>query len=171
MLNRQIFLTGMPGSGKSALGRRAAKEVGTPFIDLDSWIEERAGISIPEIFEKYGEAGFRRMETGALTFLTRTPPGIIALGGGAAMNGVNRKIMRNYGSVLLIDRPVERILSDLDAENRPLLKEDPEGKLRELYDQRMPTYRQLADVTIRNDGEFQTTLNLLVRALKERYHA
>ena len=57
MLDRQIYLIGMPGSGKSSLGRRAARETGLPFTDLDSWIEERAGITIPEIFEKYGEEG------------------------------------------------------------------------------------------------------------------
>ena len=87
------------------------------------------------------------------------------------MNPVNRKIMRNCGSVILVDRPVEQILSDLRPENRPLMREDPEGKLREMYDLRMPVYRQLADVTLRNDGEFTAAAALLTRVLKERYHA
>lgn len=171
MLDRQIYLIGMPGSGKSSLGRRAARETGLPFTDLDGWIEERAGITIPEIFEKYGEEGFRRMETGALAFLTRERPGIIAPGGGAAMAPENRKIMRAWGSILLLDRPLEQILADLRTENRPLLQENPEEQLQELYDKRMPVYREAADVRIPNSGDYQTALNLLVRVLRERYHA
>lgn len=171
MLSRQIFLAGMPGSGKSTLGRKAAHEVGIPFLDLDGWIAERAGMSVPEIFSRHGEEGFRRMETGALVYLTREKPGLIALGGGTAMNPVNQKIMRNWGSIILLDRPTEQILADLKPEERPLLQEDPEGKLRELYDLRMPVYRRLADVTIPNREDFQAAEYLLVRVLKERYHA
>ena len=148
-----------------------APGTGLPFTDLDSWIEERAGITIPEIFEKYGEEGFRRMETGALAFLTRERPGIIAPGGGAAMAPENRKIMRAWGSILLLDRPLEPILADLRTENRPLLQENPEEQLQELYDKRMPVYREAADVRIPNPGDYQTALNLLVRVLRERYHA
>lgn len=171
MLNRIIFLIGMPGSGKSSLGRRAARETGVPFLDLDDWIAERAGMSIPEIFARYEEEGFRRMETNALAYLTGLRPGVIALGGGTPMNPVNQKIIRGFGSVVLLDRPLERILADLRTETRPLLAEEPETRMRELYDQRMPAYRRLADVTIRNDGEIQTAAALLVRVLKERYHA
>jgi len=171
LLNRQIFLIGMPGSGKSTVGQRAARETGVPFLDLDNWIEARAGISIPEIFEKYGEAAFRKAETNALVWLTRERPGLISLGGGTAMNPVNRKILRNHGSVILIDRPLELILESLRTENRPLLQENPAEKMQELYEVRMPVYRQLADVTFRNDGDFAAAASLLARVLRERYHA
>ena len=171
MLNRHIFLIGMPGSGKSTLGRRAARETGVPFTDLDEWIEAAAGLSIPEIFERFGEAGFRKVETGAVIRMTRNAPALISRGGGTAMDPVNRKIIRGFGSVILLDRPPEKILEDLRPEERPLLRDNPEEKLWALYEQRMPVYRQLADVTIRNDGDFQTAEMLLVRVLKERYHA
>jgi len=171
MLNRQIFLIGLPGSGKSSLGRRAARETGISFLDLDAWIEELAGMTVSEIFERYGEAGFRRAETGALAEMTRLQPGIISPGGGAAMNPVNAKIMRNYGSIILLDRPLERILEDLRPEKRPLLKDDPENRLRALYEERMPVYRALADATVRNDGDLQTAVTMIVRVLRERYHA
>ena len=171
MLDRQIYLIGMPGSGKSSIGRRAARDLGLPFTDLDQWIEERSGLTIPEIFERYGEAAFRRMETAALTELTRQRPGLIAPGGGAAMTETNRKIMRAWGSVLLLDRPPEQILSNLHTEKRPLLQENPEETMRALYETRMPVYRALADVTIPNRTEYEQTLGLLIRVLKERYHA
>ena len=171
MLNRHIFLIGMPGSGKSSLGHRAARETGVLFLDLDEWIEKTARMSIPEIFEAYGEDGFRRMETGALIYVTRLAPSLVSLGGGTAMNPVNRKILRGFGSVILLDRPPEKILEDLRTEERPLLRENPEEKLWELYKQRMPIYRQLADVTIRNDGDYLTAGAILARVLKERYHA
>ena len=171
MLNRMIFLMGMPGSGKSTLGRQAAGEAGVPFLDLDDWIAERAGMAVREIFGKYGEEGFRRMETNALVWLTAQRPMVIALGGGTAMDPVNRKILRGFGSAILLDRPVELILTDLWTEDRPLLTENAEEKMWALYDQRMPVYRRLADVTVRNDSSARNAVTLLVRVLKERYHA
>ena len=171
MLDRQIYLIGMPGSGKSSLGSRAARELGLPFTDLDQWIKERAGKTIPEIFAQYGEAAFRKAETGALVDLTWKQPGVIALGGGAAMTEVNRKIMRSWGSMILLERPLEQILSNIRAEDYPLLRENPEKKLRELYEVRMPVYRKLADVICRNDMDYTQTLSILERILKERYHA
>ena len=171
MLDRQIYLIGMPGCGKTSLGSRAARELGLPFTDLDQWIEKQAGKTITEIFAEYGEAAFRRMETGALVNLTWQQPGLIMLGGGAAMTEVNRRIMRSWGSVILLDRPLDQIISDIRWSDRPLLLENPEGKLRELFEVRMPVYRKLADVICRNDGEYMQTLVILERILKERYHA
>ena len=171
MLDRQIYLIGMPGSGKSTLGRRAAQDLGLLFTDLDQWIEKQAGMSVSDLFAKYGEGAFRRAETGALEAMTRARPGLIALGGGAAMKPENRKILRAWGSVILLDRSVESILSTLRPEERPLLRDNPEQALRELYDVRMPVYRALADVVIPNQGNFDDTLALLERMLKEKYHA
>ena len=171
MLDRQIYLIGMPNSGKSSLGQRAARDLRLPFTDMDQWITLKAGMTIPEIFERYGEETFRRAETAALAALTRSRPGLISLGGGAAMKEENRKIMRSWGSVILIDRPLEQIAGDIRTENRPLLRDNPEETLRTLYDGRMPVYRRLADVTIRNDGTYEDALNLLKRVLRERYHA
>ena len=153
MLSRQIFLIGMPGSGKSTVGRRAAREASVSFLDLDDWIEETSGMRIPDIFEKHGEAGFRRMETGALAYLTRLRPGLISLGGGTPMNPENRKILRAWGSVILLDRPIEKILEHLQTGDRPLLREDPEKRLQELYAERIPLYERYADVTIEEDGK------------------
>jgi len=87
------------------------------------------------------------------------------------MNPENRKILRAWGSVILLDRPIEKILEHLQTVDRPLLREDPEKRLQELYAERMPVYRSLADVTLRNDGELSSAVLMLVRVLKDRYHA
>lgn len=171
MLDRLIYLNGMPNSGKSSLGRRAARDLRLPFTDLDQWIEGKSGMTIPEIFDRYGESTFRRMETIALATLTRNRPGLIALGGGTAMTEENRKIMQAWGSVILLDRPVEQILAEIRTDGRPMLREHPEETMRKLYEIRMPVYRELADVRIPADREYERTLALLERVLRERYHA
>ncbi len=171
MLDRQIYLIGMPGSGKSTLGARAARDLGLPFTDLDQWIEAAAGMPITEIFETQGEETFRRAETGALAVLTRFRPGVISLGGGTAMKPENRKIMQSWGSVILVDRPLEDSMPDVNAETHPLLRENPEEAMRRLYEARMPVYRRLADVCLPNRTDFESALALLERVLKERYHA
>lgn len=170
MLDRQIYLNGMPGSGKSSLGRRAAQDLGLPFTELDGWISERTGMTIRELLEQRGEETLRRIETGALVLLTRSRPGIILLGGGTAMKAENRRIMRAWGSIILLDRQPEAAAADLTEEERTLMGENPEERLREMYELRMPVYRALADVTIRNDGSYDRTLMILERVLKERYH-
>ena len=166
MLDRQIYLIGMPACGKSSLGSRAAQELGLPFTDLDHWIEERAGKPIAEIFAQYGEAAFRKAETGALISLTWMQPGVIALGGGTAMTEVNRKIMRSWGSVILLERPLDKIMADIQRQERPLLLENTEEKLRELFEVRMPVYRKLADAICRNDADYTQALGVLERILK-----
>ncbi len=169
MMDRHVFLIGMPGCGKTSLGRRAARETGASFMDLDEWIGKAAGKTIPELFAEYGEAGFRRAETGALVWMTRCRPGVIATGGGAVMNPANRKIMRNWGMIVLLDRPLENILEDIRTEDRPLLQgEDGGEKLRALYEERDPVYRAAADVIIRNDRGFEEGLAALTRLIRER---
>ncbi len=169
MLDRHIYLTGMPGSGKTSLGRRAARETGLPFADLDDVITESAGMSVSEIFEKWGEPGFRRAETNALAALTRAYPMIISTGGGTVMSPVNRKIMRCWGRIVLVDRPLEEIIGDVRMEDRPLLKEGGEEAVRKLYSEREATYRGSADYTIPNSGEYSDAVRRLVRLLRERF--
>ena len=169
MLDRHLYLIGMPGSGKSSLGRRAARETGLSFADLDEGIEQITGLSIPEIFAAHGEEAFRRAETRLLAEWTRHRPMLISTGGGTVMNPVNRKIMRCWGTILLLDRPLENILGDIRMENRPLLRDDGPEKLRELYDQRMPVYREAADLVICNSAEYDQTLRAMVRLLRDKY--
>ena len=86
MLNRHVFLIGMPGAGKSSLGRRAANELGLPFIDMDQRILELLGCATTaEVFSRFGENAFRVAETNLLIHLTREQPAIVSTGGGTVM--------------------------------------------------------------------------------------
>ena len=112
-MEKHLFLIGMQGCGKSSLGKRTAKETGVPFADTDAVVAQSAGGTVNDFFEQYGEEAFRRAETNVLAALTRAKPMIISTGGGTVMNPVNRHIMRTWGTIVLIDRPLEDILADI----------------------------------------------------------
>lgn len=169
MLERHLFIIGMPGSGKSSLGKRTAKETGMPFVDTDGLITQAVGCTVGEIFEKYGEAAFRQAETNALSVLTRVKPSIVSTGGGTVMNPVNRQIMKNWGLIVLIDRPLEDIMSDIKLDRRPNLQAKGLGELERLYGERMPVYREAADVVLDNSQGYQAGLMRLMRIVNGIY--
>ena len=103
MLNRHVYIIGMPGSGKSSLGRRVASNLGLPFIDTDQRIEQSVGCSTSDIFAHYGEQAFRNAETNMLIELSREQGSIVSTGGGLVLRDVNREIMRNTGVIVLLD--------------------------------------------------------------------
>jgi len=169
MLNRHLFLIGMPGCGKSSLGRRVARETGVPFADLDEMISKASGMTVSDFFAAYGEETFRRAETRALAEVTRARPMIVSTGGGIVMREVNRKIMRGWGTILLIDRPLEDILGDIRMEGRPLFRDGGPEKVREVYAQRDPVYRAAADIVLRNDQGYAAAVRALIRLLRDRF--
>ncbi len=171
MLDRQIFLMGLPGCGKRSLGRRAAQELGLPFTELEAWIKEGTGWSMGELKASQGEEGFRRIETAALARLTRIRPGIIALRPETPLLRENVCIMRSWGSLILIERPLESILATFEADKHPEMDRDPEGRLREMEAACIPVFRKAADVRMPDQGDEETAYALLLRVLKERYHA
>ncbi len=169
MLDRHIYLTGMPGCGKTSLGKKIAKETGLPFADLDDVITKAAGMTVNEIFATWGEEAFRRAETNALCTLTRAFPMIISTGGGTVINTVNRKIMRCWGRIVLVDRPLEDILGDVRTDSRPLLHEGGEEAVRRLYAERERAYRESADYAIVNSGDYLETVRKMIRLLRDRF--
>ena len=168
MPDRHIFLIGMQGCGKSSLGKRVARETGLSFMDTDAMVAASAGCTVNEFFEKYGEETFRRAETGALSLLTREPPMIISTGGGTIMNPVNRHIMRAWGAIVLIDRPLEEILSDIKLDRRPTLRDGGLAEVERVYNERIGVYRNLADITVRNDQGYHMAVYTLTRLIRER---
>ncbi|WP_332646723.1 shikimate kinase [Lysinibacillus sp. 54212] len=149
---RKIYLVGFMGCGKSAIGRRLSYFLKMPYYDMDREIVRQQGMSIPEIFDKYGEARFREIETEFLTTF-RNEICIIATGGGVAMNEENRKIMRRTGLVFFLDASFEdiytRIKNDL---NRPIVQRSTKEELNELYQYRKKYYREAGHIQVLTEG-------------------
>ena len=149
-----IFLVGPMGSGKSAVGRRVATELQLDFHDSDDEIEIRTGVDIPYIFEREGEAGFRKRETAMLEELTGLQNIVLATGGGAPGSAENRRLLAEHGTVVYLYTTVpEQLRRTRKSTHRPLLQVDDPGKvLEELMEQRDPLYREIADIVIETDG-------------------
>ena len=141
----------MPGSGKTALGRRLAQRLDWPFVDLDHVIEERAGCTIRELFEREGEAFFRDMEQRVVAEFARgEQQAVIATGGGAVLRPENRAALRAGPRVIYLWSSPESLYRRLRHDvKRPLLQvADPLARLRSLYDARDPLYREVAQAVV-----------------------
>lgn len=148
-----LYLVGMMGTGKSAVGRPLADALGYTFIDADDTLERAAGRSIPEVFAEDGEEGFRRLETQVLNQIACIQRLVVATGGGVVTRPENWGHLRQ-GVVVWLDAPEDLLLERLrnDPTPRPLLNDpDPAARLSELLGRRRPLYTQ-ADLTIRQDG-------------------
>ena len=149
-LASSVFLIGLPGSGKSTVGRQLARRLGLPFVDVDQAIEARIGCPIRTFFEQEGEARFREIESEVIDEVSQGPAQIVSTGGGAVLRAENRQRLRERGSVVYLRSSPEELFRRLRHDrNRPLLQvEDPLAKLRELHAQRHPLYAQTAHFTI-----------------------
>jgi len=149
-----IFLVGPMGSGKSAVGRRLARDIHAEFVDSDAVIEKRTGVEISYIFEKEGEAGFRRREREVLYELTGLSGIVLATGGGSVLVSDNRARLAERGRVIYLQASVPELLERTShSRNRPLLAgDDPEEILTTLLEQRDPLYREIADFCVDTDG-------------------
>lgn len=145
-----LYLVGLMGAGKTTVGRLLARHYGCVFHDSDHEIEARTGVRIPVIFEIEGEAGFRRREEAAIAELTALKGIVLATGGGAILSSANRDALRRNGVVIYLRGTPEHLYERTRHDrNRPLLQtENPLEKLRELYRQRDPLYREIADVVM-----------------------
>lgn len=150
MIERHIFLIGMPGSGKSSLGKKVASNLGMTYVDTDLRIEQEFGCSTSQIFARYGEQAFRTAETNLLVQLSREQGFLVSTGGGMVLNDFNREIMRNHGVIVLVDRPLEEILGDIKLNRRPLLAQKGLPEVERIYHERIDTYRSIADVVLNN---------------------
>jgi len=164
---KPIALIGMMGAGKSTVGRRLAKRLGLPFVDADEEIEAAAGLSVAEIFERYGEAHFRDGERRVLARLIEGPPRVIAAGGGAFMDPDTRALMLARCTAIWLDVEVEILAERVGRrDHRPLLRnQDPLTRLRDLAALRNPVYAE-AHIAIRSGGlAHDKTVELIIAAL------
>ena len=150
-----LFLIGPMGAGKSTIGRQLSKQLKRPFHDSDHEIENRTGVDIPLIFELEGESGFRKREAAVIDELTQLPDIILATGGGAILDPVNRQHLHERGTVIYLHTSVDQQLSRTARDrNRPLLQTDnPRARLEALMTVREPLYREIADLVIDTDSK------------------
>jgi shikimate kinase len=150
-----LFLTGPMGAGKSTIGRQLSKRLRMAFYDSDHEIERRTGVDIPLIFEFEGEAGFRKREQTVIDQLTRKPDIVLATGGGAILDPVNRAHLARRGHVIYLHTPVEvQLARTANDRNRPLLQTDaPRARLEELMRVREPLYLETAELVIDTTGK------------------
>ncbi|MCF8999020.1 shikimate kinase AroK [Acinetobacter nectaris] len=145
-----IYLVGPMGAGKTTVGRHLAEILEREFIDSDHEIERKTGASIPWIFDKEGENGFRQRETCVLKELTKRKQIVLATGGGAVTQLINRNVLKQRGIVIYLFAPVEiQLQRTYKDKNRPLLQvENPEQKLKDLLSIRDPLYREVAHFVV-----------------------
>lgn len=145
-----LSLVGMPGSGKSTVGRQLSRRLGLPFFDSDHRIEQRLGCTIKDFFAREGEAAFRDIEEQVIAELAAGPACVLATGGGAVLREANRRCLHAATRVVYLRSSPEELYRRLRHDRqRPLLQvADPLGKLRTLYAERDPLYRETAHFVI-----------------------
>ena len=164
-----VALVGLPGAGKSAVGRRLAQRLQLPFIDSDDLIERRIGCSIRDYFEREGEQSFRDLEQTVITELAASAQGIVSTGGGSVLREANRVQLRTNFHVIYLRSSPEDLFRRLRHDvKRPLLQvADPLGRLHELYTARDPLYREAAhDVVETGRPSVAMLVNIIVMQLE-----
>jgi shikimate kinase len=148
-LGRTIVLVGLMGAGKSCIGRRLAQRLGVPFVDADTEIEQAAGCTVAEFFEKYGEEAFRDGERRVMARLLQGPPTVLAAGGGAFMDAGTRKVIRGGAISVWLRADLDTLAARTKGRNhRPLLNSgDRRETLAKLMETRYPVYAE-ADITV-----------------------
>ena len=153
-----IILIGMPGCGKSSVGKALAAALNRPFIDADEEIVRRAGCSIPEIFAAQGEVGFRRAESAVLADLGKQSGIVLATGGGCVTRPENYPALHQNGCIVWLTRD----LSLLPTDGRPMSQANP---LEALWETRKALYERFSDFKIANDGTISECVNAIEEAL------
>lgn len=153
-----IVLIGMPGSGKSTVGMILAEKLGKKFVDADTYLTQKAGRSIPDIFASGGEAGFRALETETLAELGKQSGLVIATGGGCVTQERNYPLIHQNGTIFCLDRDLNKLPTD----GRPLSQAN---KLQDMYRVRKPLYEAFADFRIDNNGNAESTAARIMEEL------
>lgn len=156
---RNIVLVGMPGCGKSTIGKALSDRLGKTFCDTDEMIRQKAGMSIPELFEKSGEHRFRDLETESILESSARTDSVIATGGGTVLRKANMDALKRNGIIVYIKRPLDR----LDPAGRPLSKNT--AALERMYNDRKSLY-EAADITVENDSDTKSCVDKILEILK-----
>ena len=163
-------MIGMPGSGKSTIGKAVAKRLALPYADCDKAIEGRAGLSIARFFERHGEAAFRDLEAEVIESLVTDRPSLIATGGGIVLRPANRELLRSRTCAVYLRASADLLWRRLRRDGRrPLLQvADPEQRLRQMRAERGPLYEETAAIVIDTDDlPFDRLVAEVVRRLED----
>ena len=170
-LHKTVVMVGMMGAGKTAVGRALAQRLGVPFLDSDAEIEHAANMSIPEIFERDGEAFFRDRESQVIGRLLKGAPCVLSTGGGAFLAEANRRMISERGVSVWLKADLSVLWNRVrHKDTRPLLRTaDPRATLRALYEARVPLYSE-ADLCVISDGEtaIEQMVDRVIAALATR---
>jgi shikimate kinase len=159
----------MPGSGKSTVGRQLSRRLGLPFFDSDHVLEQRLGCSIRDYFAQQGEGAFRALEEQVIAELSSGQPAVIATGGGAVLREANRRNLREHGQVIYLRSTPEELYRRLRHDTqRPLLQvADPLARLKSMFSERDPLYREAAHFQIETGRPSVPTLvNMILMQLE-----
>jgi shikimate kinase len=169
-LTRTLALVGMMGAGKSSIGRRLAARLDVHFCDVDAEIETAAGCSIPDIFERFGEAGFREGERRVIRRLLKEPPHVLATGGGALLDPETRAQIAEHAFSIWLRAPVELLLARIERrDTRPLLRQgNPRETLERLLGEREPLYAQADLVIDAINAPHSTAVERILSALRKQ---
>ena len=166
MKKSNIVLIGMSGAGKSTVGIALSFKMRMPFVDMDNYIERTQKMSISNIFDLYGNDYFRNIEAQTAKHVGLAyRHTIISTGGGVILRPENMQYLKKNGVVVYINRSVENILKTLNAEKRPLLKNNPQ-KLYDMYEERHELYLKYADVVVVNESDFKSGVQNVYEAVK-----
>lgn len=163
-MKNKIVIIGMPGSGKTTLGRMLADELNIKFFDMDEYIIEKTGKTTIQLFEN-GEEYFRDIESEICKELAEFENVLISTGGGVIKRKANIDVLNKEGLVIFLDRPVDNILGDVDVSFRPLLKDGKE-KLLKLYDERIALYNEYAEEKVINDSDVKVVISRIKEIIK-----
>lgn len=164
-MEKNIVLIGMPGCGKSTIGNLLSEKLDIEVCDVDTYIVNKSGKTIPELFN-ISEAHFRDVEEECIREISEDSGKIISAGGGVILRENNIKNLSNTGIIIFINRPLENILSDVDTESRPLLK-DGADRLKKLYEDRIELYTKYCDLNIKNDKPLEHVTEEIIELLKK----
>ena len=160
---KNIYLIGMPGCGKSTIGKVISREINMDFVDLDDYIEKMTSKTIPELFEM-GEKHFREAESNALLKVSRMQNTIVSTGGGIIVTDKNAEVMKNTGIVIFINTSPDKILGNSALEGRPLLKD--KNKIFDLYEKRYNLYTLEAQYVVDNEGSINECVQKILDIIK-----
>ena len=146
---KSIVLCGFMGCGKSTIGKQLARLTGYTFVDMDAYIEQKAGMSIPQIFDTFGEGHFRDLEYETAKELAQTPNAVIATGGGVLTYERNVEVFSQNTTIVFLDIPFSMCYSRIKNSSRPLVKQNTKQQLLKLYTKRRVLYKKACHIRVR----------------------